>query len=425
MEMQDAGKVITEGEDLTLSQKNFIKILAWTLIIVSNYLFVTLIFVQFLDLEIYSSVSKQVLIVPAYFLSKSFLWVAFFIPLLCGFYAYVLLKNNVRAEIFYVLPFTGLILVVLSSLSHLLLGTSTELNFFLVNTFGLFQAIILLSLLLIFQALIILLILNKKEKNGDEDLLGFMLPDNFDNKSYLKEKETKYDNNFFDQKACADENEFVIASINDINPELSSGINVVKNKNSNMSQGPSIDSNHFINDELDEDGFKQDIPAIKDKRISEVLVDNELKDKNKDHSSTSNHYYSVSTGILSEYENGTPSNLDSETQTAAKVLMNTLAEFKVDAKVTGVRRGPVITMFELLPAPGVKISRIVNLSDNIALRLAASRVRIVAPIPGKHAVGIEVPNQKRTIVSFREIVTQKDFIVNPQGTPDGIPIALG
>jgi S-DNA-T family DNA segregation ATPase FtsK/SpoIIIE len=61
-------------------------------------------------------------------------------------------------------------------------------------------------------------------------------------------------------------------------------------------------------------------------------------------------------------------------------------------------------MFELLPAPGVKLSRIVGLQDNIALRLAASSVRIVAPIPGKHAVGIEVPNAKRTLVSFAEII---------------------
>ena len=72
--------------------------------------------------------------------------------------------------------------------------------------------------------------------------------------------------------------------------------------------------------------------------------------------------------------------------------------------MTGISKGPVITMFEILPAPGVKLSKIVNLADNIALRLAASRVRIVAPIPGKHAVGIEVPNKDRAIVSFKEML---------------------
>ncbi len=101
--------------------------------------------------------------------------------------------------------------------------------------------------------------------------------------------------------------------------------------------------------------------------------------------------------------------------------MKTLEEFKISAEVTGIRKGPVIAMFEILPAPGVKISRIVNLADNIALRLAASRVRIVAPIPGKHAVGIEVPNKKRAIVSFKEMVTLQDF----QRSKMEIPIALG
>ncbi len=103
------------------------------------------------------------------------------------------------------------------------------------------------------------------------------------------------------------------------------------------------------------------------------------------------------------------------------VLRDTLAEFGIEAEVTGIRRGPVVTMFEILPAPGVKLSKIVNLSDNIALRLAASSVRIVAPIPGKHAVGIEVPNDRRSIVSFREIVESEVF----RGAKPEIPLALG
>ena len=101
--------------------------------------------------------------------------------------------------------------------------------------------------------------------------------------------------------------------------------------------------------------------------------------------------------------------------------MKTLEEFKISAEVTGIRKGPVITMYEILPSSGVKISRIAALSDNIALRLAASRVRIVAPIPGKHAVGIEVPNKKRAIVSFKEMIELPDF----QTAHMEIPVALG
>jgi len=78
-------------------------------------------------------------------------------------------------------------------------------------------------------------------------------------------------------------------------------------------------------------------------------------------------------------------------------------------------------MFEMLPAPGVKLSKIVNLADNIALRLAASSVRIVAPIPGKQAVGIEIPNKTRSIVSFGELITDEKF----EKSKMEIPVALG
>jgi len=135
--------------------------------------------------------------------------------------------------------------------------------------------------------------------------------------------------------------------------------------------------------------------------------------------------YSVPLEILDEHESEEPWQVENDTREAAATLMATLGEFRIDAEVTGVRRGPVITMFEILPAPGVKISRIVNLADNIALRLAASRVRIVAPIPGKHAVGIEVPNRHRAVVGFRDLVSQKAFRPAPRSLVGGVPIALG
>ncbi len=125
--------------------------------------------------------------------------------------------------------------------------------------------------------------------------------------------------------------------------------------------------------------------------------------------------------ILNDYSNFHYWIIDDETRKAADVLKKTLEEFKIKAEVTGIKKGPVITMFEILPAPGVKLSKIVNLADNIALRLAASRVRIVAPIPGKHAVGIEVPNKKRAIVSFKEMLA--DDIFDQPGVE--IPVVLG
>jgi S-DNA-T family DNA segregation ATPase FtsK/SpoIIIE len=126
-------------------------------------------------------------------------------------------------------------------------------------------------------------------------------------------------------------------------------------------------------------------------------------------------------GILNTYPDGQYWIIDDKTRQSAEVLRSTLAEFGIEAEVTGIRKGPVITMFEILPAPGVKLSKITNLGDNIALRLAASSVRIVAPIPGKHAVGIEVPNEKRAIVSLREIVDHEAF----KTAKMEIPVVLG
>jgi len=126
-------------------------------------------------------------------------------------------------------------------------------------------------------------------------------------------------------------------------------------------------------------------------------------------------------GILSEYEDGQYWEIDEETKKSAEILRYTLEEFQIQAEVTGIRKGPVITMFEILPAPGVKLAKIVNLADNIALRLAAQSVRIVAPIPGKHAVGIEIPNRHRAIVSFAELVSQESFW-DPKVH---IPVAIG
>ncbi len=88
----------------------------------------------------------------------------------------------------------------------------------------------------------------------------------------------------------------------------------------------------------------------------------------------------------------------------ARLLEETLASFGVGGKVIGARKGPVVTRFEFQPAPGIKVARITSLADDIALHLASETVRIEAPIPGKHAVGIEVPNLEVSSVPLREVL---------------------
>jgi DNA segregation ATPase FtsK/SpoIIIE, S-DNA-T family len=152
--------------------------------------------------------------------------------------------------------------------------------------------------------------------------------------------------------------------------------------------------------------------AAKAAALERVLARRKEKDK---------PYVVPAEGILTSYPDGEYWIIDEKTKHSAEMLRECLAEFKIEAEVTGIRKGPVITMFEILPAPGVKLSKITNLADNIALRLAASSVRIVAPIPGKHAVGIEVPNASRSIVSLRELVEAESF----KAAKMEIPVVLG
>lgn len=99
-------------------------------------------------------------------------------------------------------------------------------------------------------------------------------------------------------------------------------------------------------------------------------------------------------------------------ETAAK-LQNTLESFGVHVTVTNVSCGPTVTRYELQPEQGVKVKSITSLADDIKLNLAASEVRIEAPIPGKSAVGIEVPNKENFVVTFRELIESKEFINHP------------
>ena len=100
---------------------------------------------------------------------------------------------------------------------------------------------------------------------------------------------------------------------------------------------------------------------------------------------------------------------ENEQNTRSKRLIDTLASFGVGAKITGVLRGPAVTRYELQPNPGVKVSKIVSLSDDIALNLAATGVRIEAPIPGKEAVGIEVPNKEVEVVYLHDVIASKEY----------------
>jgi S-DNA-T family DNA segregation ATPase FtsK/SpoIIIE len=102
-------------------------------------------------------------------------------------------------------------------------------------------------------------------------------------------------------------------------------------------------------------------------------------------------------------------------------LMDALRTFRVEGELVGRTTGPVVTQYEVEPAPGVKVRQIANLSNDLALAMRAPSIRIVAPIPGRGAVGVEVPNPTSEIVSFRELIEARDY----QNARAALPIALG
>ena len=113
--------------------------------------------------------------------------------------------------------------------------------------------------------------------------------------------------------------------------------------------------------------------------------------------------------LLSELPGPTERMTDDLLKAQADVLARALLSFGIEGKVTEIHPGPVVTMYEFEPAPGVKVARIVNLSDDLALALKATSIRIVAPLPGKSVVGVEVPNRFRETVSLKEVLTSDAY----------------
>ena len=125
--------------------------------------------------------------------------------------------------------------------------------------------------------------------------------------------------------------------------------------------------------------------------------------------------------LLKEYPKNKISINESEVETNKKLIEDTLRDFKIDVQIKRATIGPTITLYEIIPNKGVQIAKIKNLENDIALRIKAIGVRIIAPLPGKGTVGIEVPNQNPTIVSMKNVLESEKF----QNAKLELPIALG
>lgn len=205
---------------------------------------------------------------------------------------------------------------------------------------------------------------------------------------------------------------------------LNSIYNILKNigskipKRSRRKEEP--DYNEYETDEIPKKIFKIKRTKKKEKKLEEeTIIDGDYQESKQELKIEKYQVPPLSLLSDSYVEDKTDTKLNIEEN--VKTLERTFANFGIDAKVVGVIHGPTVTRYEIHPAPGVKISKITNLSNDIALSFAVASVRIEAPIPGKNAVGIEVPNRKRINVYLREILQSSEF----QNGKYKLPIALG
>ena len=125
--------------------------------------------------------------------------------------------------------------------------------------------------------------------------------------------------------------------------------------------------------------------------------------------------------LLEEHSSGSQKVTAEELEENKNTIIETLRHYKIEITKIKATIGPTVTLYEIVPAPGIKISKIKNLEDDIALSLSALGIRIIAPIPGAGTIGIEVPNQNPEVVSMRGIIASKKF----QESKYALPVALG
>ena len=153
---------------------------------------------------------------------------------------------------------------------------------------------------------------------------------------------------------------------------------------------------------------KQKIATLPSRSKDEETRSSGMPDAGSHESSTS--YVLPLPDLLDDYPQDDKKITHQEMAQNARILEEKLADFGVYGKVTEVCPGPVVTMYEYRPGSGIKISRVVGLADDLAMALRALSVRVVAPLPEKAAIGIEIPNKKRELVSLKELITQPEFV---------------
>jgi len=170
-----------------------------------------------------------------------------------------------------------------------------------------------------------------------------------------------------------------------------------------------------------EDTDTEKITLTINEKQQEETVDSNLPKEDYDPTLDLSSYQYPPLDLLQEHSSGYPKVTQEELEENKNKIIETLRNYKIEIVKIKATIGPTVTLYEIIPAPGIKISKIKNLEDDIALSLSALGIRIIAPIPGAGTIGIEVPNQNPEVVSMRSLIASKKF----QEADYALPIALG
>ena len=180
-----------------------------------------------------------------------------------------------------------------------------------------------------------------------------------------------------------------------------------------------VEQEKVINlDDIIKKSIKNEKPVVEEQKVEKVKKDEIIEEPEE---SEKRVYLLPPIDCLNMPKESNAANIEAELKQTAQKLEDTLSSFGVETRTVGICSGPSVTRYEIQPAAGVKISKITNLADDIALNLAASGVRIEAPIPNKAAVGIEVPNKNRRMVTMREVIDQPQY----KNAKSKLNVALG
>ena len=342
------------------------------------------------DVEVENLLGKTGAYISHLFIYKLFGISSFILPIILFVSSYYILFNKKIFDLFGKINWLLLLLIWTTILSGYLRSyfpvqsglVGFEVNLFLESYIGRVGIL----LILIFSFIISIALLFNVTPSGIQDLIT----------NLFKAKESDILNSEIDQEE-------------DNNDEIKQNDNLTENDSQ-------IDNN------IESEDISIEVEEINEEEVASKNIDfSNVNSKKFDPTLDLRNFKNPSIDLLKEYGDGTIKIDQEELESNKNRIVDTLKNYNIGIKQIKATIGPTVTLYEIIPDAGIRISKIKNLEDDIALSLSALGIRIIAPIPGKGTIGIEVPNKKKSIVSMKSLLSSKKFIESDME----LPITLG